>query len=85
VISRLQDEHLVVTEPYRPIRLTAEGERLAAASRRRHEIVFAFLRALGVPEHDAQRDTEGIEHHVGQATLDRMSAFLDQSQRGRSA
>src|SRR3954468_15244635 len=40
VISRLQDEQLVVTEPYRPIRLTAEGERLAAASRRRHEIVF---------------------------------------------
>ena len=35
VIARLQDESLVSTEPYRPIRLTAEGEKLAAAARRR--------------------------------------------------
>ena len=76
VISRLQDEALVETEPHKPIRLTALGERLAAESRQRHEIVLAFLRALGVPELDAQRDTEGIEHHVGRATLERMAAFV---------
>ena len=77
VIARLQDEDLVTTEPYRPIRLTAKGERLAAMARRRHQIVLAFLLALGVHEADARRDTEGIEHHVGQATLDRMSAFVE--------
>ncbi len=79
VISRLQDEELVETEPHKPIRLTARGERLAAESRRRHEIVLAFLRALGVPETDAQRDTEGIEHHVGEATLSRMRAFVERN------
>lgn len=76
VIARLQDEQLVTTQPHRPIRLTPAGERLAAASRRRHEIVLAFLRALGVPDAEARRDTEGLEHHVGQATLDRMAAFV---------
>jgi len=76
-IARLQEKQLVTTEPHRPIRLTAEGERLAAASRRRHEIVLTFLRALGVPETEARRDTEGLEHHVGQATLDRMAAFVN--------
>lgn len=76
IIARLQDEGLVETEPYRPVRLTAAGERLAAISRRRHEVVLAFLLAIGVPEGDAQRDTEGIEHHVGPATLERMEAFL---------
>lgn len=79
VIARLAEENLVETEPYRPIRLTAVGERLAAESRRRHEIVLAFLLALGVPEADARRDTEGIEHHVGEATLQRMAAFIAQS------
>jgi DtxR family manganese transport transcriptional regulator len=79
VISRLCDENLVETEPYRPIRLTAQGQRLAAESRRRHEIVLAFLRAMGVPEVDAQRDTEGIEHHVGEATLERMHAFVQRN------
>ena len=76
IINRLQDEELVDTEPYRPIRLTAKGERLAAMTRQRHEIVLSFLLAMGVPEADAQRDAEGIEHHVGPATLDRMTAFI---------
>ena len=76
IISRLLDEEYVETEPYRPIRLTARGEHLAAESRRRHEIVLRFLIALGVPEHEAGADAEGIEHHVGDVTLQRMTAFI---------
>lgn len=76
IVTRLQEEGLVETEPYRPVRLTAAGEKLAANSRQRHEVVLKFLLALGVPQADAERDTEGIEHHVGQATLDRMAAFI---------
>lgn len=76
-ISRLCRKGLVETEPYRPIRLTAEGQRLAARSRARHETVLAFLRAIGVPDVDARRDAEGIEHHVGQATLDAMRSHID--------
>ena len=78
VIARLQDESLVSTEPYRPIRLTAEGEKLAASTRRRHEIVLAFLQAVGVPEADARRDAEGLEHHVGEVTLQCMARFINQ-------
>jgi DtxR family manganese transport transcriptional regulator len=76
IIARLLEERYVETEPYRPIRLTAKGERLAAESRRRHEIVFRFLIALGVPEQEAGSEAEGIEHHVGQATLQRMADFV---------
>ena len=80
IISRLRDEQLVETEQYRPIRLTAKGERLAAESRRRHEIVLQFLLALGVPEAEADSDAEGIEHHVGSATLQCMEQFLQHRQ-----
>jgi DtxR family manganese transport transcriptional regulator len=83
IIARLLDERYVETEPYRPIRLTARGERLAAESRRRHEIVFRFLIALGVPELEAGSDAEGIEHHVGDATLKRMEAFISSREAGR--
>ena len=76
IVSRLLDERFVETEPYRPIRLTAKGERLAAESRRRHEIVLRFLRALGVPEPEAGPDAEGMEHHVGPLTLRCMESFL---------
>ncbi|TVQ52828.1 MAG: transcriptional regulator MntR [Phycisphaerales bacterium] len=76
IVSRLQEEGLVETEPYRPVRLTPTGEKLAAMSRRRHEIVEQFLLAIGVPAEDAARDTEGIEHHVGESTLAAMENFL---------
>ncbi len=77
IVARLLDERYVETAPYRPIRLTATGERLAAESRRRHEIVLRFLLALGVPEPEAGFDAEGIEHHVGPSTLRCMERLLE--------
>lgn len=82
IIARLQEEDLVETEPYRPIRLTSKGDRLAAEARRRHEVVLAFLLAIGVPREDARRDSEGIEHHVGERTLSCMQRLTRQLTRG---
>ena len=81
IVSRLQEEGFIETEPYRPVRLTSTGEKLAAMSRRRHEVVEEFLLAIGVPAEDAARDTEGIEHHVGESTLAAMERFLRASHR----
>ena len=80
-IARLAKEGLATSEPYRPIRLTAKGERLAARSRQRHEIVLSFLLALGVGPINAARDAEGIEHHVSPDTLKRMKAFAAEHSR----
>lgn len=68
-IARLKRDGLAVTEPYRAIFLTDKGRRLAEWSRRRHEVVFGFLLAIGVSEAIAHVDTEGIEHHVSAETL----------------
>lgn len=68
-IQRLQREGFVTAQPYRSIFLTAAGRRLAQKSRRRHEIVVAFLKSLGISESMAQSDAEGIEHHVSAETL----------------
>lgn len=78
-VGRLQRDGLVTTEPYAPIELTPEGARLAKASRRRHEIVYQFLRALGVNEKTAAADAEGIEHHVSPETLRKMKQFVKQT------
>ena len=77
-IARLQAEGLVDKEPYGPLRLTHKGERLSVAARRRHEIVFTFLRALGVSQRAAEVDSEGIEHHVSEETLTAFLAFIEQ-------
>ena len=68
-ISRLKAAGLVRREPYRAIFLTDEGQALAESCMRRHRIVVAFLRGLGIDEDTAERDAEGIEHHVSEVTL----------------
>lgn len=69
MVARLQQSGLVITQPYRAIFLTDEGRRIAENSRRRHQIVVAFLQAIGVSEEAARADAEGIEHHVSAETL----------------
>jgi DtxR family manganese transport transcriptional regulator len=79
-LARLQREGLVQTRPYRAIFLTPAGGRLAQKARARHELVEAFLLALGVPPAVAKRDAEGIEHHVSSQTLAAMERLV---RRGR--
>ena len=74
-VGRLVRDGLVETEPYGPIELTHAGSALAKESRRRHQIVFCFLRALGVSEATAQIDSEGMEHHVSDETLRVMERY----------
>ena len=68
-IARLQKARFVTAQPHRAIILTDAGRALAAACKSRHEIVVAFLRALGVPDRVAEKDAEGLEHHVSPETL----------------
>jgi DtxR family manganese transport transcriptional regulator len=76
-IARLQEEGLVTTAPYQPIQLTTAGTNLAQRSRRRHEIVYQFLLAIGVDRATAALDAEGIEHHVSPATLKKFKELTE--------
>jgi DtxR family manganese transport transcriptional regulator len=76
-ISRLKAAGLVRRERYRAIFLTEKGQALAEVCRRRHRLVVAFLRSLGVDEETAECDAEGIEHHVSEATLKAFDAHID--------
>jgi len=75
-VAKLQRMGLLETEPYRAIFLTGRGRALAQACRRRHQIVHDFLKALGVSDATAARDTEGIEHHVSAETLEALEHLL---------
>ncbi|MDE2514592.1 MAG: manganese-binding transcriptional regulator MntR [Rhodospirillales bacterium] len=75
-IGRLKREGLAISKPYRGVFLTPLGEALAGRVRARHRLVVAVLCALGVPREAAEQDAEGIEHHVGDATLAAFARFL---------
>jgi DtxR family manganese transport transcriptional regulator len=68
----------VTSERYGPLELTPEGRQHAAKSRRQHQIVFDFLRAIGVGEETAAIDAEGIEHHVSRQTLECFRRLTEQ-------
>lgn len=74
-LDRLARDGLVRREKYRSVFLTDAGSELAAQCRARHEIVLNFLLRLGLDRETAERDAEGIEHHVSPKTLDLMRAF----------
>ena len=63
-IKRLIKAKLVTSEKYR------------SDSNARHEIVFKFLRKIGVPKKIAEEDSEGMEHHISLQTLKVMKAFI---------
>ncbi len=76
MLKRLAEENLVTQRPYRGVFLTEEGQRLAAATKRRHDIVETLLLRLGVDPDTARKDAEGIEHHVSDRTLKAFELFL---------
>lgn len=74
-LKKLETEGYVTLRPYRGLKLTEPGLELAIRCRERHNTVVAFLRALGVDDSTAEIEAEGIEHHVGESTLQLMSDF----------
>jgi DtxR family transcriptional regulator, manganese transport regulator len=80
MLKRLIDEGLVLQRPYRGVFLTEAGQTLAASSRERHQVVEAFLCAIGVDAETARLDAEGMEHHVSDKTLAAMRRFTKHPQ-----
>lgn len=78
-LDRLARDRLVARAPYRPVLLTPEGADLAEACRALHIIVVRFLIRLGLDPETAEKDAEGIEHHVSARTLDLFRAFADRT------
>ena len=78
-LDRLARDGLIVRAKYRSVFLTEEGRVLAKECRHRHEIVLRFLLSLGLDLETAERDAEGIEHHVSERTLALFAAFADRS------
>ena len=75
-VGRLVRDGYVKTKPYQPLELTAKGKTLASKCHERHEVVRAFLLAVGVSEATAIADSEGIEHHVSTETLQVMKQIV---------
>ncbi len=79
MVQKLAKKGYLNHEPYRGMRLTETGERLAKSVISRHHVIAEFLAMIGVDEKVAYQDTEGIEHHIQPVTfrkIERLVEFL---------
>jgi len=76
MVQRLDEGGFVRYERYRGLVLTSKGKGVARAVRRRHRVLEQFFQLLGVDKTTAQRDLEGIEHHLSLTSVRRVEALV---------
>ena len=69
---------LVVHESYGHIELSPRGRREAEFVYTRHKVLYRFLsEILGLPAEVSENNACGIEHHLDENSLEKLSRFLD--------
>jgi DtxR family transcriptional regulator, Mn-dependent transcriptional regulator len=77
MLRKLATDGLVSHEPYRGVRLTPDGERVALEVIRHHRLIELFLaEVLDVPWDEVHREAEVLEHHISEALEERIAAKL---------
>jgi len=77
MVKALSDAGLVTYEPYSGVRLTASGEKLAAAVLRRHRLIELFLvQVMGMSWAEVHDEAEQLEHAVSDRLIDRIDDML---------
>lgn len=76
MMRKLDESRYLVYEKYRGIRLTEEGISVAKSIHERHGLLTEFFKMIGVNEETANRDAEGIEHHLQPETLKKLEGFV---------
>jgi DtxR family transcriptional regulator, Mn-dependent transcriptional regulator len=77
MVRRLADQGLLDHEPYRGVRLTEAGYRVALRTLRRHRVIETYLaRVLGYPWDEVHEEAERLEHAASDELVDRMAAAL---------
>jgi DtxR family transcriptional regulator, manganese transport regulator len=77
MVSKLAKEGYLERERYRGMKLTDRGIKVARSVIRRHETIFELLSMLGLSKEVAYVDTEGIEHHLHPATVQRFERLVE--------
>jgi len=76
MLQRLHESGHINYEKYRGISLTESGMAVAENIHERHGVLAEFLIMIGVEAETANRDAEGIEHHLHPETLKKLEEFI---------
>lgn len=73
----LKDNGLIEKDAYSDINLTDKGRMAAEKVYARHQLIYRFLRLLGVSKEVAETDCCKIEHTLSEETVNRIKDFCN--------
>lgn len=77
MIKKLAELNLVEYSPYRGVRLTASGRKIALETIRHHRLLELYLKeALGYTWDKVHDEAEHLEHHISEEFEERMDVLL---------
>ena len=77
-LKKLSDQELVEHERYGHIKLTSQGDKVAAEVIRRHRALTSFFaQALGIDQETAEEDACRIEHVISPLGMERLAKFVE--------
>jgi DtxR family Mn-dependent transcriptional regulator len=77
MLKKLAGLGLVDHQPYKGVRLTEGGERVALEVIRHHRLIEAYLsEALGMPEDRVHEEAEVLEHYISEELEELIAAKL---------
>jgi len=77
MIKKLQSDGMVISEKYKPIKLTAEGKKMAARIIRKHRLSEMFLvQVMNFGWEEVHKIAEDLEHLKEEKFFDRMDELL---------
>lgn len=77
MVKKLDAEGYIVYEKYRGIALTEKGKEMGNYALKRHNILEQFLTIIGVEESKIYEEVEGIEHHLGKDSIEKIQMLID--------
>ena len=76
MLQKLDEKKYLEYEKYHGINLTNKGKQVADSIRRRHSTLLEFFEILNVGKEIANRDTEGLEHHLNPKTIRQLKKYI---------
>lgn len=77
MLHKLDERGLIAYEPYSPVRLTGEGERIAKAIHKRHVTLTKLLGIILVSDKVADEDACRMEHILHPETIEQFSKLVE--------
>ena len=76
MLRRLDESKYIEYTKYHGLRLTSQGKNIANEIRKKHTDLLEFFEMLGTDNSTANRDVEGIEHHLNPKTTRQLKKFI---------